>query len=155
MKTGRPNYYIPSPTTVSQDVKKVFANAQKRIAKMLREHEGRLNFATDAWTSPNHKAFVAVTVHFEKKGTPIALLLDLVEVPKSHSGENLAAAFTQIMEEFDICDKVNKNEQNRPILSIFEQILSITCDNASANNVMIDELADLLSRPGPNVGRID
>jgi len=27
MKTGRPEYYIPSPATVSRDVKKVFANA--------------------------------------------------------------------------------------------------------------------------------
>lgn len=35
MKTGRLEYYIPSPSTVSQDVKKVFANAQKHIAKML------------------------------------------------------------------------------------------------------------------------
>jgi hypothetical protein len=35
MKTGRPGYYIPSPATVSRDVKKVFANAQKQIAKML------------------------------------------------------------------------------------------------------------------------
>jgi hypothetical protein len=35
MKTGRPEYYIPSPTTVSRDVKKVFANVRKRMAKML------------------------------------------------------------------------------------------------------------------------
>lgn len=35
MKTGRPEYYIPSPTTVSRDVKKVFANARQRMAKML------------------------------------------------------------------------------------------------------------------------
>jgi hypothetical protein len=56
MKTGRPEYYIPSPATVSRDVKKVFANARKRITKMLQEHEGTLSFATDAWASPNHKA---------------------------------------------------------------------------------------------------
>ena len=114
MKTGRPNYYIPSPTTVSRDVKKVFVNAQKRITKMLQEHEGQLNFGTDAWTLPNHRSFVAVTVHLEEKGIPISLLLDLVEVPRSHSGENLAASFAQIMEEFDICDKVNENKSNRP-----------------------------------------
>ena len=54
MKMGRPEYYIPSPSTVSRDVKKVFVNVHKRIAKMLQEHEGDLNFATDAWTSPNH-----------------------------------------------------------------------------------------------------
>ena len=35
MKTGRPEYYIPSPQTVSRDVKKVFVHARKRIAKML------------------------------------------------------------------------------------------------------------------------
>lgn len=36
MKTGRPEYYIPSRSTVSRDVKQVFANVRKRIAKMLR-----------------------------------------------------------------------------------------------------------------------
>jgi hypothetical protein len=35
MKTGRPQCYIPSPTTVSRDIKKVFASARKRMAKML------------------------------------------------------------------------------------------------------------------------
>src|SRR6202035_2562770 len=97
MKTGRPEYYIPSPTTVSRDVKKVFINVRKRLAKMLQEHDGDLNFATDAWTSPKHKAFVAATVHFENNGTPMRMLLDLVEVATSHSGVNLAAAFALIL----------------------------------------------------------
>jgi hypothetical protein len=35
MKTGRPGYYIPSPVTVSRDVKKVFVKSRQRIAKML------------------------------------------------------------------------------------------------------------------------
>jgi hypothetical protein len=35
MKTGRPDYHIPSPSTVSRDVKLVFANSRKRIAKIL------------------------------------------------------------------------------------------------------------------------
>ncbi|KAF9559743.1 hypothetical protein CPC08DRAFT_615692, partial [Agrocybe pediades] len=81
MKTGRPgNTYIPSPSTVSRDVKQVFKKCRERIAKMLQDHEGALHFATDAWTSPNHRAYVAVTVHFEVKGVPISMLLDLVEV---------------------------------------------------------------------------
>jgi hypothetical protein len=58
-----------------------------------KEHGGDLSFATDAWTSLNHKAFVVVTVHFEVNGTPMCILLDLVEVAESHSGVNLAAAF--------------------------------------------------------------
>jgi hypothetical protein len=65
-----------------------------------------LNFATDTWTSPNHKAYVAFTVHFEHETDPVSMLLDLVEVAKSHLGKNLAAAFAQVLEEFGISDKV-------------------------------------------------
>lgn len=35
MKTGRPEYYIPSSSTVSRDVKLVFARTRQHIAKML------------------------------------------------------------------------------------------------------------------------
>ncbi|KAG0700689.1 hypothetical protein DFH29DRAFT_807315, partial [Suillus ampliporus] len=91
MKTGRPEYYIPSPSTVSRDVKLVFARMCQRIAKMLQsekitwthhEYNGHLNFATNAWTSPNHKAFVAISVHLEHEGVSIAMVLDIVEVPE-------------------------------------------------------------------------
>jgi hypothetical protein len=41
------------------------------------------NFATDAWTSPNHRAYIAITGHFEVKGNPISILLDLVEVAEA------------------------------------------------------------------------
>ncbi|THU76473.1 hypothetical protein K435DRAFT_824565 [Dendrothele bispora CBS 962.96] len=56
MKTGRPGYYLPHPTTVSRDVKTVFAKTRMRISSWLRNYDGKLNFATDAWTSPNHCA---------------------------------------------------------------------------------------------------
>jgi hypothetical protein len=73
---------------------------------MLQEYEGQLNFAMDAWTSPNHKAFVAFTVHFAHEGVPVSMLLDLVEVAQSHSGVNLAEAFAKVLDDFGISDKV-------------------------------------------------
>ena len=54
-----------------------------------------MSFATDAWTSPNQRAYVAITVHLEHKGEPISMLLDIVEVAQSHTGVNLAAAFAK------------------------------------------------------------
>ena len=77
------------------------------LTYFIQEHEGALSFGTDAWTSPNHKAYVAVTVHFEHDGEPMCLLLDLVEVAKSHSGINLAAAFAKILDDFGITQKVS------------------------------------------------
>jgi hypothetical protein len=70
------------------------------------EHDGRLSFATDAWSSPNNRAFVAQTVHFEQNGAPISFLLDIVEVASSHSGKTLASAFAKILEDFGISEKV-------------------------------------------------
>ena len=66
-----------------------------------------MSFGTDAWTSPNNKAYVAVTVHFEQNGEPMCLLLDIVQVAKSHTGFNLARVFADILEEFGISNKVS------------------------------------------------
>jgi hypothetical protein len=46
------------------------------------EYEGELSFAMDAWTSPNHKSFVAVTVHLAHKGKLLVMVLNIVEVAK-------------------------------------------------------------------------
>ncbi|PPR06686.1 LOW QUALITY PROTEIN: hypothetical protein CVT26_001472 [Gymnopilus dilepis] len=163
MKTGRPELYIPSASTVSRDVKLVFARTRERIAKLLQvtrigiysdlltqEYNGRLNFATDAWTSPNHRAYVAVMVHMELNGEMISLVLDVVEVAEvdhisfiagmitrstdlvlrqSHTGLNLALAFKSILEDFGIEHK----------------ILSVTCDNASNNDTMVTEMHERIT----------
>ena len=73
------------------------------------------------------------------------MLLDIVEVACSHSGFNLAAAFTKMLEEFGISDKVGCYQtEESPNLPLTVQILSITCDNASSNNTMIDKLEFLV-----------
>ena len=82
MKTSRPAYKLPSASTVSCDVKHVFAKSHQCIAKIVCEYDGKLSFSTDTWTSPNHKAFVAVMVTMHKDGHPITLVLDVVEVGK-------------------------------------------------------------------------
>ncbi|KAG6862925.1 hypothetical protein C0991_009458, partial [Blastosporella zonata] len=82
MKAGRPVTYIPSPSTISRDIKVAFHACQQRIDKILREHNGHVHFATDAWTSPNHRAMVAWTVHLHDKGNILVFLLDVLEVPE-------------------------------------------------------------------------
>ena len=49
---------------------------------LLKNYEGKLHFTTDAWTSPNHRAYMAVAVHFERDGIPFSICLDIVEVAK-------------------------------------------------------------------------
>jgi hypothetical protein len=98
MKTGRPEYYLQSPSTVSRDVRLVFVRTCQRVAKLLQvslysyeicetdqtyqEYKGRINFTTNGWSSPNHRAFVAFSAHFEHNREPLCLLLDIIEVAK-------------------------------------------------------------------------
>lgn len=77
-----------------------------------KDYDGGLNFATDAWTSPNNKDFVAITVHFEVDGASVFLLLDIVELAVSHSNQNLAIAFTSILDDYGISDKVSVNAES-------------------------------------------
>jgi len=84
--------------------------------QFLKEYDGRLSFATDAWTSPNHRAFIALTVHFEDNGTQVSLLLDIVELAKSHTGLNLAKAFAKVVMDYGIDHKVSMCHQlNYPV----------------------------------------
>jgi len=82
LTAGRPNIELPSNNTIFRDVKASFEKCRDRIAKLLQEHPGRLHFATDAWTSPNHRAFVAWTVHLEYEGEMLSFLLDIFELPE-------------------------------------------------------------------------
>ncbi|KAF8238067.1 hypothetical protein L208DRAFT_1111606, partial [Tricholoma matsutake] len=66
------------------------------------EYDSKINFVMDVWTSLNHYAYIALTAHLEVKGELILIMLDVVEVPKSHSGLNLALAFVSILKEFRI-----------------------------------------------------
>lgn len=49
---------------------------------------------------------MAIMVHIEQEGQPMAILLDVVEVPRSHSGVNLAEAFLDVLRAFGVEDKV-------------------------------------------------
>ena len=92
-----------------------------------------------------------MSIHFENDGVPVAMLLDLVEVAESHSGVNLALAFAGILDEFSISDKVSQRifKLQKKRLTTINKILSITCDNASNNDTMIAELADIVEEfPG-------
>jgi hypothetical protein len=68
---------------------------QMKLAQiLLKEYPGRLSFTTDAWTSPNHKAYVAISVHMEHKGQPLSMILDLVEVAKVSHYSSESRTFT-------------------------------------------------------------
>jgi hypothetical protein len=107
LTTGHTHLKVLSPNTVRHNVKAPYLKCREWIGQLLQDHPGRVHFATDAWTSTNHHAFVAWTVHFEHNGNMLAFLLDIVEVPKSHTGIALAKAFQKMLKTFGLEDRVS------------------------------------------------
>ena len=76
---------------------------------MSQDYDCEINIETDAWTSPNHLAFVAFILQMEREGKPISFLLDILEVAESHTGQMLARVFEGVLEEFGIKEKVSRD----------------------------------------------
>ena len=124
MKTGRPyDSWIPSPTKIADDLMVVWHAVRLRVMQMLevsnqrrisfksrthlpQDYDCEINISTDAWTSPNHLAFVAFIAQLEREGKPLSFLLDILEVPESHTGEALAREFNGVLQDFGVDDKV-------------------------------------------------
>ncbi|KAJ7231386.1 hypothetical protein B0H12DRAFT_979650, partial [Mycena haematopus] len=79
---GRPEFHMPGRQTVARDLHAAYVRGCAHVQTLLREYPGRLSFGTDAWTSPNHRAFLAWIVHLQHEGELLSFPLDVYEVPE-------------------------------------------------------------------------
>ncbi|THH18736.1 hypothetical protein EUX98_g8907 [Antrodiella citrinella] len=123
---------VPSPSTVSRDIREIFLMSRANVAAQLQAHVGRLHLCIDGWTSPNVISFLGVTVHYmDTEATEGAqmrsFILDFVRLLHNHTGKYLAKQLSQCLREYGIEKK----------------ILGITADNASNNDTLIIEMESL------------
>jgi hypothetical protein len=60
----------------------------------------------DAWMSSNHQVFITWTVHLHHEGHILTFLLDVIEIPDSHTGDALAWVFHKMLVEHGLTQKV-------------------------------------------------
>ncbi|KAJ7595957.1 hypothetical protein C8J56DRAFT_774671 [Mycena floridula] len=77
---GRPGLSIPSQATVARDIKAAFDRSIDHLKNILDEYPGHISISTDAWTSPNHRPFVAWVGHLHWEGKIVTFLIDIYEV---------------------------------------------------------------------------
>jgi hypothetical protein len=76
--TMNPAAVVPSKDTIRREIDRRFGEEKKRVRSMLQGVPGRLSFAVDAWTSPNMRAFLGITVHWIDADWELrSLLLDM------------------------------------------------------------------------------
>ncbi|KAG0160344.1 hypothetical protein PDIDSM_7871 [Penicillium digitatum] len=119
---------IPSARTIRRHLDITIQNNQKGILQRLPEG-CRLSIALDCWTSPFQQAFMAITGYFiDHNWDYCEILLGFEPLHGSHTGENLSKTVTQILTEHGISDRV----------------LSVTTDNATNNNTLMQSVQDHL-----------
>ena len=57
-----------------------------------------------------------ITMTFIRDDAPITIILDFVNLPVSHTGENMGKAFSKVVHEWGIEDKVRTNALERNAL---------------------------------------
>ncbi|KAL1161664.1 hypothetical protein V6Z11_A07G151000 [Gossypium hirsutum] len=105
-----PRFHIPSRTTMTKDVYKLYLDERVKIKQLLKSSCSRVCLATDTWTSLQRVNYLCITAHFIDNDWKLnKKILNFCPI-SSHKGESIGMLFT------------------------------ITVDNASSNDVAIGYL---------------
>ena len=75
---------------------------------------GKMSITFDAWTSKAYDPYLAITIHYinspadqPDKWQLKSKVLTFQELPEQHNRENLATTLTEVLNHYDIPDKVS------------------------------------------------
>lgn len=124
---------LMSKKTTCSDINKYFETAKATIKERLSLARSRIHISYDLWTSPNHKAMIAILAHWTAEDYKVkSALLAIREVHGEHSGENIADVVYPVMKEYDFHSRFGY----------------FVGDNASNNNTSIEWLDQLMRDDG-------
>lgn len=98
---------IKAGGTVPKLIEQSYVVHREVLKSKLLRSLSKIHFSIDMWTSPNHRAFQAIVAHFVDADTQELqkALLALPELP-SHGGEDQAAAFLRVAEQYNILGNI-------------------------------------------------
>ena len=119
------DYKAVKKDAVTQRTMNLFDIVKQKIIELLANHSQKFSLTLDIWTSPSQDPFLCVTLHLIDQNWILkAQVIAFRYIPGKHSGANMALVLESILKEYKIEDR----------------ILSITMDNASNNDKLLDEL---------------
>ncbi|CCO36123.1 Putative AC9 transposase [Rhizoctonia solani AG-1 IB] len=126
---------IPERRTVAKVSSDLSQKEKDRLKEDMKNSQGRISFTSDLWTDSMERPFMAVTGHYINAAheTRNALMAFRV-VEGAHAGAILAQHLFGVLKEYDVVHKIG----------------SVTLDNATNNNTMMEELAKLIRAEGYN-----
>lgn len=128
-----PGWVPPSRKTIAKLVFKRYLKEKEDLKKMLSRY--RVCLTTDTWTSVQNICYMVITAHFIDDNWVLHKKIINFSAIHNHKGETIAAVLESCLQEWGI-----------------DKLLTITVDNASANDVAIRDLIRRVTSWGnPNV----
>jgi len=125
----RPGVEIPSPTTLTQHLKRLGKSTVDDIRTCL-PAAGKISLAADTRTSPNQLAFLAIVAYWISDSWQIEEgLIAFEEIRGSHTETNMTGIINDVLARYGIQDR----------------ILNFTTDSASNNRTLTEALKHLWS----------
>ena len=129
IKSLRPSFPIKSRVTIRKEIMDMFLQEKEKLYAYFKSVSCRISTTMDMWTSNQNKSYMCVTVHYiDDNWCMQKRIVNFVHVGGRHTGAKLSETFTELMVKWNIDKK----------------LLSLTLDNASANEVAVkDIISDL------------
>ncbi|KAJ0780625.1 putative HAT dimerization domain, ribonuclease H-like superfamily, hAT-like transposase, RNase-H [Helianthus annuus] len=123
MSLSQPLFKVPSRSTITRDIYNMFLEEKRKVRDFIKNNVGRICLTTDTWTSNQQSSYMCLTAHFIDNEWKLRNKVLAFCLQENHRGVDIGKAIEKCLQEWEI-----------------ENILTVSVDNASANDVAIDFL---------------
>ncbi|GJZ23904.1 zinc finger BED domain-containing protein RICESLEEPER 2-like protein [Tanacetum coccineum] len=128
-RINQPLFDVPCRGTITKECLTMYLEEKNKLRETLQKNIGRVCLTTDGWTSIKKKSYMALTAHFiDNEWNLVKKVLNFRELD-GHRGIDIGKGVESCLSEWG-----------------FDNILSISVDNASANDSAIDFMKLILEK---------
>jgi hypothetical protein len=128
-RINQPLFDVPCRSTITQECLTMYQEEKNKLRETLQKNIGRVSLTTDGWTSIKKKSYMALTAHFiDNEWNLVKKVLNFRELD-GHRGIDIGKGVESCLNEWG-----------------FDNVLSISVDNASANDSAIDFMKMILEK---------
>ncbi|CAD0046447.1 unnamed protein product [Aureobasidium pullulans] len=121
---------ITSHSTMREEVITLYMTSLGIVKGYLAKAKSKVTLSFDIWTAGNKLPLLGIVAHYIDYNYELkVVLLALLEINGSHSGENIAAHLLSVIERFNLCNKLgffmaDNASSNDKALKILKQSIS-------------------------------
>jgi hypothetical protein len=130
IKSLRPSFPMKSRVTVRNDIMNMYLEQKEKLYAHLKTVHCKFSATMDMWTSRQNKAYMGITLHWIDDEWHIQKrIVGFFHVEGRHTSKKLALTFSEVMIKWYVEKK----------------LFSLSLDNASANEVAVNDVIANLS----------